>query len=106
LAGFAVIGNVPTSALELNRRSRHHAFGLGAALGALSYIRRVHLFDILEAMPALLALVFIQGQFKLLSFHSICAIYEKILSRGWVGRTLAIAVDREWSRAGAPPLSL
>ena len=72
MAGLAaVVGNVPPGTFELDGRGRRHPRGLGAAFGAFRYFRRVYLFDFLEAMAALVALVFVQGQFKLLSFHVI-----------------------------------
>src|SRR5208282_3695385 len=60
-----VIGYIPARALELNRGRRELALGFAAALGTLLRRRGRVAFDLLEAVTALDALVFVQRQAKL-----------------------------------------
>jgi hypothetical protein len=59
---LAVIGDVPTLPFELNRRRRYDQLHLGIALRALVDVRIGKLLDPLEAMFALLTLVFVKRQ--------------------------------------------
>jgi hypothetical protein len=59
---LAVIGHIPSLAFELHRRGGEDQLYFGLALGAFADMRVGKLLNALEAMVALLALVFVKGQ--------------------------------------------
>jgi hypothetical protein len=54
-----IVGHIPSRAFELNRRRRKLSLSPTPALRTLLHLRRRDVFDSLEPVPALLALIFV-----------------------------------------------